>query len=334
VTAPAADAKLDAFEAVRAVCAVIVLLNHALSVFAVPGVPPWLHWLAQFSTEAVLVFFLLSGAVITHSLQRRPRAALAFATDRLVRIYPVYAIAIALATVAVWVLAAPPQALSVWIANALFLQSWTGAPFALLEFNRPLWSLPYEMFYYGLVALLLLSRFGAVGLLLALTTAAWLLRSSPSAMYLLLLIGLAPAFFVGAAIVRWQQVLPRIPLWLAWIITALALALTKALEGQISELLRQNLFALTLAPLLLALYQSRPGAPRLLVYLGAISYALYAFHHPLYVIANSAMAAYPWSVRLALGVGATVLLAHLIERGLQPRIKAWARPRPVVLPSP
>lgn len=327
----AAEAKLDAFEAVRALCAMVVVLNHALSVFAVPNVPVWLSELAAFSTEAVLVFFLLSGAVITHSLARRPRSALAFSADRLVRIYPVYAIAIALAAAAVCILGTAPQALEIWLANAFFLQSWTGAPFALLDFNRPLWSLPYEMFYYGVVALLLALRARALWLLFLLGAILWLLRGDPTAHYLLLLIGLAPAFFVGAALVRWQALLPHVPMWLGWIAAALALLLAKALAGDISELLRQNIFALAMAPLLLAMYQHRPAAPRLLVYLGSISYALYAFHHPLYLIANSVLATFPLSLRLALGVGATLLLAHLIEHWLQPRIRAWARPRPTAL---
>lgn len=321
--------KLAHLEALRAVCALVVLLNHALTVFAVPEPPTLVRWVANCSTEAVLLFFLLSGAVITHSLALRPRSTSAFIRDRLIRIYPVYAIAIGLAAAAVWISQANAQALPIWLANALFLQSWTGSPFPLLELNRPLWSLPYEMFYYAVVALLLWRRDATAVLISALVVLLLALRAQPTAAYALLLIGLAPAFFAGAAMVRYRQRLPELPLFLG-IASGLACLLgSKALEGHVSELLRQNLYALGSVPMLWAMYtEQRHTPPRLLVWLGSISFALYALHHPLFVIANRIGDGFPWLLRLLLGVVLTLLTAALVERWLQPKIKASFRKTP------
>jgi len=324
--------KLLSFEVLRAVCALIVLLHHGLILFAVPAIPAWLLAIAHTSTEAVILFFLLSGTVITHSLRRRARSAGAFILDRLVRIYPVYVLAILAAALSSSVSVGPSQPLSIWLANLVFLQSWTGAPFALLDHNRALWSLPYEMFYYALVALMLAVGRRALLLIAALLLVVWLARANPSAHYLLLMLGLAPAFFVGSALVHFAPRLPRVPLAMGALSAIVTLILARWFEGSIAELWRQNLYAAGSSPLLLALYQQRhqqlPKWLTPLAFLGSISYALYAFHHPLFLLTRNALNT-SWPLELTSGVALTVAAAVLAERLLQPRLKKlWRRSPP------
>jgi peptidoglycan/LPS O-acetylase OafA/YrhL len=328
VSAASGEKRL-ALEALRAVCALIVLLNHSLTLYTIDA-PEWLAAIARTSTEAVLLFFVLSGVVISDALNRRPRTVGEFSRDRVLRIYPVYLTAIALALLAALLLG-QPQPLTVWLGNLLFLQSWTGAPVALLDYNRPLWSLPYEMLYYALVALGIYLGRRAVFVLIPLLALAWFARANPSANALLLMLGLGPAFFAGFWLVRLGDRLPTVPPALGVATGIGALVLARISEGAMNELLRQNLYALGSLPLLWSLYRyapSRPGAAlRLLAAIGALSYALYAFHHPLLAIAASWRASIGVPISLAIGIGLTVLLAVVMEWRVQPRVVGFFRKR-------
>jgi peptidoglycan/LPS O-acetylase OafA/YrhL len=113
--------------------------------------------LLSWGTEAVIVFFVLSGYVIGLSQQRKHRGALDFFKARVRRICPIYYLSIGLTMLVVILVHGH---LHYWqiLGHLFFLQSFSEAVVVPLGFNTPLWSLGSEFQFYTLFAILLLSR--------------------------------------------------------------------------------------------------------------------------------------------------------------------------------
>jgi peptidoglycan/LPS O-acetylase OafA/YrhL len=137
----------DVLSVLRFFLAFIVALTH-LKAYAPLGPLAWIEKLGFF--EAILGFLLISGYSIGHSIQKQPEG---FLRRRMLRIYPVYLVAMAMT-------------------YAVGQQAWTGAFawhfFANLFFlgqlaDRhsyivPAWSLHLEVWLYCLAPLFLLLR--------------------------------------------------------------------------------------------------------------------------------------------------------------------------------
>ncbi len=80
--------KLAGLEILRALAALLVFMNHLSK--DVEGFPHvlLLQMIQNFATEAVIIFFVLSGAVITLSQQEKPRSIADYMKARFIRIYP------------------------------------------------------------------------------------------------------------------------------------------------------------------------------------------------------------------------------------------------------
>jgi len=203
---PAAPpARAQPLEALRGVAALAVLLGHVL--WAGPALDPhyrpsgpWL--LVPPGHLSVLVFFMLSGYVIgltnAAPLATGP-ARWHYLRKRLVRLYPLYLVALALtaAVSAGYYAAASGREVAGWLT---FLQ---GLAVAVPARNPPLWSLPYELGYYVLFMLVSARRWragwvAAAGLLLGLAGTA--LRVQPVA---LVAVAYGAVFwFAGLALAR------------------------------------------------------------------------------------------------------------------------------------
>lgn len=139
----------------RFMAALAVLLGHLEQLGFSTA---WLG-LTQFSHEAVIVFFVLSGLIIHHSTITKQSSVKTFTIARLSRIYSVALPAI-IACSAISILIdhspslTPDRAFS-WIdllSSLLFLnESWTNP--AALSMNPPFWSLCYEVWFYILFGL-------------------------------------------------------------------------------------------------------------------------------------------------------------------------------------
>lgn len=169
-SAPATK-RIRLLDSLRGLAALIVLVHHACTLFprtlrpADAGLA--LRALAQvgrFNTEAVLLFFVLSGFSIRLSIEPRglaqPGELARYAERRLLRILPLYWFALALSFALARLFAPVPEEAWSWstlLGNLLFLQSAVGvagAWFLPYAGNGPLWSLSFEVFYYAAFALL------------------------------------------------------------------------------------------------------------------------------------------------------------------------------------
>ncbi|MEH1883895.1 MULTISPECIES: acyltransferase family protein [unclassified Nostoc] len=135
-------------ELIRGIAALVVFTGH-LTLYidgfreALGNVTMLVNW----GTEAVIVFFILSGAVIRLSMDANPKSRLQFIKHRIARIIPLYIIAIIL-TIIVSFAARNVPSVSVIVGNLLFLQTLQGYIYPTMWANMPLWSLSFEIFFY------------------------------------------------------------------------------------------------------------------------------------------------------------------------------------------
>ncbi|MBU3991980.1 MAG: acyltransferase [Alphaproteobacteria bacterium] len=296
---------------VRFGAALVVLVCHAaqakLYAGQFPNIPLAQHY-------AVVVFFVLSGLVITTSVQRRPATLTRFAIARAARILPVSITALAFATLAFAVTAAlggPAQHTDTYgelslrgtILPLLFLSEspWGAGP----VWNPPYWSLCYEVWYYALFGaavflrgptriialavcallagprILLMLPVWLVGVVLALSPPAR--RAGPVSGAILLVAGIAGA-------------------WLHTTFVSQGLELMQALAGPYQNQLSFSRFALSDFLLALAVATAFTGLRPLVTrwpapwraiarpaqLLAGFSFTLYLFHWPLLLLAKSA----------------------------------------------
>ncbi|MFA1543162.1 acyltransferase family protein [Actinomadura monticuli] len=153
IGAPAERApRMGWLDALRGLAAMVVVFEHSLDVL-LPEVrrtaSPWF----DFGRYGVFVFFLVSGYVVPFSLQRRGSVR-HFWAGRLFRLYPAWAVSLALALLlgTAGVTYGLPAALAdrPWasgLAHLTMLQDLLGVPNAV----NVLWTLSYEMVFYLLI---------------------------------------------------------------------------------------------------------------------------------------------------------------------------------------
>jgi len=135
------DKKLDGL---RAICALTVALGHVFyfRFFSAGGTA---YNYIQFSREAVLIFFIISGYVIgLHHIQTpfNYNNAVIYFKKRLVRLYPIYLLALIISFAIIF-----PVGFSLhqFIGHLFFTQEFL---VKTVSTNQALWSLSYEAVYY------------------------------------------------------------------------------------------------------------------------------------------------------------------------------------------
>lgn len=282
---------------IRMLAASAVLVSHAYPLALGPGTPEPLLQLTGKSLGglAVMVFFAISGFLITASYQRRPRAG-AYVRARALRLLPglfvclmltAYGLGPVVTTLPlVTYLTHPETALFVLRDLTMFSLVFT-LPGVFVDTPYPavvgsIWTLSYEVLCYagvflaGLAGLLAKRRRAAVLLLAYL--AAWLVVKGEVItvhIRIALLFELSLAFAIGAAFYLWRESIPlSLPL-------AAALLLGAALLRPLNDLAYGFVLALavTYATLWLAYVPKGP----LLLYnrLGDYSYGIYIYAFPL-----------------------------------------------------
>ncbi|GGV88385.1 acyltransferase family protein [Streptomyces massasporeus] len=150
--------RLGRLDALRGLAALVVVFDHSSHTF-MPEVRGEL--MPQFNTSryGIMVFFLVSGYIIPASLERRG-CVRAFWIGRAFRIYPLWAVVVAVLLVIDFLGLAEVRGFdgqsvaAVAAAHAVMLQEVLGTPNLLLV----LWTLSYEMCFYLLVVALFTVR--------------------------------------------------------------------------------------------------------------------------------------------------------------------------------
>ncbi|MER6243573.1 acyltransferase family protein [Streptomyces griseorubiginosus] len=167
--------RLGWLDALRGMAALVVVFDHSSYTF-MPDFRQDLMPHFNTSRYGILVFFLVSGYIVPHSLERRG-CVRSFWVGRIFRVYPLWA-AVVSALLALHALGIAElrdlgshSTATVVIAHLTMLQELLGTPSVLLV----LWTLSYEMSFYllvvGLFAVRLQRRSAAFAVLLAVLAA-------------------------------------------------------------------------------------------------------------------------------------------------------------------
>lgn len=302
-----ASGRIGSLDSLRGIAALIVVFYHLSLV--VPGIYPWLQTIPPLrvvfaGTEAVYVFFVLSGFVLYLSLQRHDRDRwLTFAARRLARLYPPVAAAV-LFSAALYLLVAPGPmpAFQGWFTDL----SWTEPPsrrllvghLLLLDPNRfhtldnPMWSLVVEVrlsLLFPLVAAAIRRRSMAtlIGCVAISLVARHIMSSGHP-------VGRVDPFFtlqfldlfaIGAWMAHYRDTLARLVRIVPAPLTVLAALFALIESGRAVPYMIYAAAVLVVAasfsyPLLSRLYGLRP-----LVWLGERSFSLYLVHVPMLLTA-------------------------------------------------
>lgn len=347
---PALSAYLDCL---RFFAAFAVLLGHLKQDgFALDWMP-----LSHLSHEAVMVFFLMSGYIITSSTLARPDAGWReYAVARVSRIYSVALPAVLFSllvseAVGRWAPEVAAQIASYrpfrWadVAGSLLFwnESWTSE--TQLSLNAPYWSLCYEVWYYLLFGLWCFVRGPWRWPLAALAA----LVAGPA------ILALFPIWVLGAWLALNPQRLPRptpTAAWLGWVLAPAAIwwLSESGIEFVIKDLLHERvpgfwrleasqlLFTDYLIGLLLALHLwAWGGLPQWLQQMwqrraglwaawAGFSFTLYLFHRPLTYVAGKSLGAVADSVPVSIGAAlVSLLLCWLFAFGTERQLPRWRR---------
>jgi exopolysaccharide production protein ExoZ len=163
---------LRGLQYLRAVAAIMVVWHHARGLFA-PGMFP-----DDVGMAGVDVFFVLSGFLMVYTTRRAPSTGAAFLKRRIVRIVPLYWLALA-STALIQARSAPVSPF--WLIRDFLFIPHRDQAGNILPLVAPGWTLNYEMFFYLLfattIALSIRGQLLAIGLAFAALTSSSLLIS-------------------------------------------------------------------------------------------------------------------------------------------------------------
>jgi peptidoglycan/LPS O-acetylase OafA/YrhL len=333
------------FNFVRAVAAALVIYTHAFGATGNSAFEPLVALCGKsLGSVAVDVFFVASGFLIAKSWDRS-RDLLEFASARVLRIFPALWVCVAFCVLGVGLAftSLPPEAFLADPTTADFVvRNLTVLPFGTLgtlpgvfvghaepTVNLPLWTLPFELKMYVLLAALgvtgLLRHRWLVTVLTAAAGAYFLERAWSGApeTALLLHARFVYFFFAGSAIYLWRE---RVPVSHSGAL-ACVLLLTVAMVGPWGEA-RQP--ALALVTPYLTLYASLVPSRPLRAYnrFGDYSYGLYIYGFPVqqaFVALGDPASGFGMSPaeNLAYSLPVALLLAMLSWHLLEERALGW-----------
>ena len=349
---PAAP-RLLLLDSLRGMSALVVLFHHACTLFPASvarlgqsseGLAALAAFVSRRNTEAVLLFFVLSGFSIRFSIEPDELAAAGSVQRYLWRrarcILPPYLFALAVSGLLAQTVAPVPAvttSVSTLIGNLLFLQTPIGVPgqwFLPYAGNAPLWSLSFEVFFYLTYPLLVLGvadprrRLLCVFAVAACGQLVCALAPHPFAMFC----AAGPIWYFGVELAQLQlrgRAGMPVP---AFFVLFLALGLARASSYGLQVHGLWTGAGLFLAGGLLIRHARRLRgiheqlrAPLLepLARIGAISYPLYLLHVPILRACVATLG--DGASAIAIGVSASLAVAVLAEHWLGAAI--WRSPR-------
>jgi len=180
MTAPAGDApsaasRLAHIDCLRAIAALLVGVYHLVPLVNATGPLPAsilgvlsINAYLDFGRMGVMLFFLISGYVISYSLlRRRERTVPRFVLSRFFRLYPVYWVSIVFV---VFISPASYDAMT-YAVNVTMFQKF----FGFTNVNNLYWTLAVELVFYALCVVLFL--FGVLARFRRMVTLFWLLTA-------------------------------------------------------------------------------------------------------------------------------------------------------------
>jgi peptidoglycan/LPS O-acetylase OafA/YrhL len=327
--------KFANIQAVRFFAALSVLVfhlgNYAKMVFNMHD--PFVELIAQpVFSAGVMVFFAVSGFVLTHSLQST--SVPQFLLLRVLRIYPAYWAAAAAVVVLHWCLGQPPILNMQFLKGLLLIPTGPGKVLYMLSVE---WSLVFEIFFYAALSLLALTgrqRGILIGAAVWFAVCVARIAAKPSYFWQPFPtwseIGLSPLntpFLCGVFAYYLRHHTTALRLWAPVLVPVL-------LAGSYLTI-RADLIVLTqgvAGGLLVAWAAAARHAPadHPLVRYGDFSYGVYLLHAPILLTLFTQNVARQWftpSLALLVAAGSLALCAGLmygcLEMAMYKRLRGW-----------
>ncbi len=142
-------------EFIRGAAALTVLFYHFLELHTLSNNSKHFYF-ANWGTDAVIIFFILSGIVINISQSNNPKPGRSFMANRLLRIYPQLVFGLILGLLALYITGVQFPSFRVIAGNFLMISAIKGYMVNIvpcLQSNSPLWSLSYEIVFYLIFAM-------------------------------------------------------------------------------------------------------------------------------------------------------------------------------------
>lgn len=352
----APSTRIEAFDRLRFLAALVVLFNHAVAVARPAVLVNAFDWGALDSKSAVAFFFVLSGYVLQLSWRgQAPTLAgsLRFEVRRWFRIYPLYYISLLLGALSLLLPLAQVPALRAEEVAAAFLahdhhsvMQWLhhvllvtpGLDFDFI--NPPIWTLAAEMRVSLLFPLLSWFLFRCPRGLAAVLVAASFAVLPPLAAHTIPTLAVVPLFFLGAFLARHPGLLAGRPPVFQGVLFGLAVT-GYCLSPQIATalglpvLVKDYPAGIASAALLVAVRNSAT-LQRLLnamipARLADASYGVYVLHFPLLLMVACACWAWGWgalalvALTALLTMAAAVICHRLVEVPMIEQGRALAR---------
>lgn len=337
--------RLDWVEVGRGLAAFAVVVFHANASARYFGGPSWAS--LNFLAHGVDFFFVLSGFVILHAhekdLGRRERLS-SYVLKRAVRLLPTLWIVVLGWALLRW-------SMGVGSSAAVLLGSLLPFPSSLSTIPPVVWTLRHELVFYVLFATLIASRragmvlLAAWLLLIVVQTVAGVIERPLTGLPAFLLAGYSADFMLGMGVYLVQRQWPAraSPVPLAFGVVLLTLISLVWGQNRFSRVALQDyqsdaatwgavVLGIGFACVLYGLVRLEGcvKAPRPLLALGTISYALYLVHTPVNSAAQVAARALPVPMK-AVGAGhllliaAGIAIAWVLHRCYERPVMHWLR---------
>ena len=143
--------KNNNLESVRGMAAFAVVICHLVD--KIPEISSkknhMTNLFANWGTESVMIFFILSGIVIHSSFERSQRSSGLFLIQRIVRLHPALLLSIAFSVFTSFLVFSEIPGLDVLIGNSIPVSTLgRGIAPVLYNTNPVIWSLSFEVFFY------------------------------------------------------------------------------------------------------------------------------------------------------------------------------------------
>jgi len=335
--AHATTGRVTQLDAIRGIAAVTVVCHHwwAISQF---HPPPWIFLPLLTGREAVILFFVLSGYVLSLPIwKNRQLAYPEYSIRRTFRIYIPFAFALALSALGCWIFYSAHLPLTsfyqtTWqtpLTASLFARELLMPPNSVL--NGAIWSLRYEMevsiiFPFLCIFLLRTGRYSWLVLCIVLRIADWSLVHGHFGGPNIVAINLARFFYfsiffiIGATLARERTTLARLisrtPKSALWALSLLAMGLYCNTMFAHASVPTSDLFTTLGASAVIILVQDsrlklglNSAIPQ---YLGRISYSMYLVHYTvLFAVFDLAYRTVPLIALAILCAIATLVVSHI-----------------------
>lgn len=336
-TAKDASQRVVSIDALRGIAAFAVVIHHYLSRYdLLYGHKPGFDYRFDSGQYGVHLFFMISGFVIFMTLSQT-RHALDFMVARGSRLYPGYWAAVLLTSAALWLFPLPDAQVDATrvLVNLTMLQK----VFGYAHIDQVYWTLSVELAFYGAMLIAWLagllrhpiafaSAWLAWELVVIVAVRAKVFDGVPGVVEATYLRGYAHLFIAG---MLFHLVFQRRGGWMHHALIAVCCCTQLLMGGWQSFFITAPFYLIFYA---LALGRVRILESRLLIFAGAISYAVYLLHDNIgFIIIRSGYehGIHPW-ISIGIATATTVLLASVvtfaIERpALQAARAAWKRSR-------